>query len=996
MTEYDENFLEPACLVIPISGDGKAPLKKFGGWKSDPVFDGRQAYWEHENTVSVGDPGEYDTGAHEMVDELSAKNINAGLIDVEGTNLAVLDVDLVDDEDDANREAGRWYDAEAAWEFARSISEGTLWSSQSGGPHVPVVLTDEAYAKVFNGEYKAGYGVESIKGPAGKGYTLSPFSEDYTLEQKGGAPVLGLDELGELDAFEESETGSVMAMDPADFEPVLARDEAHALNSTDDMDVLFSAINQLHPTDLKLRSERTDARGDGVIEYDQSWRPTETGSSLQWLPDKGVWYDHSAGKGMFADKLVALEEGIVSEPHDELSGQDWWDAVDKLRQRGAPVPEFVRDTFSDDTDRTPQVVDKSYDRNAGAKAHSSHRRVMSASKKLLSEPFDNDMEVEIPMRAGKTGRFAEGACQGDRRLHVTPNKTQAREAAREYGPEDQRETIPSTDSWLADEDQVGEQVAAEFKGLIHGDFTAAMARAYLMQKYDLEEPDVEPYFEQYEEDPTESLILTSPGVEAVQHWNEAVDTIAWDDVHPLLHYTNTFRLSDTDYGNGERAQLDKLVRALPVPARTLDELLEDRDQCEYVADDVTLVSSPSPDEEHQFNLMALSTRSKNVSKKTWYQLLVVIEHETGVDATGPEVAQITRRDDDRYIWVENPMIPSDVNMVIMSGDQAPKLTEKWGEIVGRDFESFQFADHTLEGYWRYHQHNVVVADSIENTRSGGNVNPGRSERLEDFTRESFGELGPISSIDSIQAYRERGYESGEVRAAGDKMHFGVVRGNSRFDDRRLLVVHGASHWPNFVEDMCALLDENVELVQEGSDPLEARDPETGDINETGQSLLLWMRQADVTQACARAGSDVDGPTVVVVGTRHVGRQFNAYDISDEVELLNEAESETVEAVRRGHDTIAGVAEARGVTEQAAGHVLNTLAERGVLEKDEYAGDYGTHEYEGTDNKYSFSIPSQNWDAHMAPLADFVSREVDEAPEPSPEDSMEQLELPGLS
>jgi len=968
--------------------DGKAPTQSFGGWnvETGPVPGGKQACWDHEGTWDIG-----DVELRELAESLQESNRTAFLLDIDGANLLILDHDV--DEETDKPENGKWGSAQELEEYIADTFPGqTTWGSQSGGIHVPILLTDEAYESVFNNEWQAGYGVDALKGPAAKGYTAAPLSPGYSVLTKGGMPLLDVDDLEDADFIKRSgTTGS--AADPADFEATVDRETAHTTESTDDMDMLLSAINQLRPSDFRMKSTRTVERVDDVIAYDQSWRSTETGTSLQWLPDEGIFYDHREGKGMFADKLVALEEGLINSPHDKLSAGDWWEAVDLLRERGAPVPEW--DGAQDDPfsgDGVPQTVSNGYDQTPDARSHEAFRRVKRVTDETLLNPFDDNYDLEIPMRAGKSGKFAEGASQSDRRLHVTPNKDQARDSAREYGPNDQRETIPSTDSWLADEDQVGEVVANEFMHLIVAGFQAARARAYLMQRYDIEAPDVEPYFEQYEEDPTESLILTSPGVEAVQHWNEAVDSIGWDDVHPAIHYSHAFRLNDNTYEDGVRPQLDKVVRALPVAARSLDELLEDTDECKYIEDDVTLVTSPHPAEEHQFNLMELA-RQSDVTMQTWKQLMAVIEHETGIDATGPGIAKIVKRDDDRYIWIEDPMIPSDVNMVIMSGDQPPDfILELWEDVTGRDFQKVRFRDETLQGYWRYHKHNVVIADAIENTRSGGNINPGRSHRLEEFARRSFPELGRLSSIDALKAFERRGYSRDEIKASGDKMHFGKTRGNSEFDDRRLLVVHGAGQWPNFVEDMCELAEEPVELVQEGAEPLEAREPGTDTIHPNGQAALHWMRQADVTQACARAGSDADGPTVVVVGTRHVGRQFNAYDVSDDVELLNEAEADTIEAVERGYATISGVASARGVTEQAAGHVLNKLAERGVLDKDEYAEENGQHGFEDTGNKYLFSVPSNDWTRHVAPLAESVSRDSIETPEVEMSDPMEQLTL----
>jgi hypothetical protein len=182
------------------------------------------------------------------------------------------------------------------------------------------------------------------------------------------------------------------------------------------------------------------------------------------------------------------------------------------------------------------------------------------------------------------------------------------------------------------------------------------------------------------------------------------------------------------------------------------------------------------------------------------------------------------------------------------------------------------------------------------------------------------------------------------------------------------VVHGSSHWPDFVEDMALVCGHEVELEQEGSEPLKAAGDD--EAAEVGGALLAWMKQADATQAAARIGSAAQGPSVVVCGTRHIGPQFDSYDITDDVRLLTEAEADTLDALGPGVETIGDVAEFRGVTPQAAGEVLNKLVDRGLVEKEEYALENGQHGYEGSGYTYYIPEPSNRWDRHAAPLAEF--------------------------
>ena len=340
MTEHELQEPEGGWLVTLGDldyRDGKAPTQAFGGWNVDdgPAPSGRQACWGHDGTHDLS-----DEDLSRVAEALEENGRTAFLLDIDGANLLVLDMDLDAGADDPA--AGKWGDRGNMLEFAREhFPEGTFWHTQSGGLHVPVLLTDEAYEAVFRNRFRPGFGVDALKGPAGKGYTAAPLSPGYGVERSGdGWPVLGLDDLRGSELFVEADRPAASSP-TADFEPVKSREEAHSLGSTADVQDVLDAINQLRPGDFDEGFVCHGDRGDGTVLYDPSpYRPTSTGESLAYLPERGVWYDMSLGVGMFADKLVALDEGIVSSPHDALEGGDWWEAVDELRDRGAPVPEY--------------------------------------------------------------------------------------------------------------------------------------------------------------------------------------------------------------------------------------------------------------------------------------------------------------------------------------------------------------------------------------------------------------------------------------------------------------------------------------------------------------------------------------------------------------------------------------------------------------------------------------------------------------------------------
>jgi hypothetical protein len=965
MTGWDDEPLAPGCLVTPISRDNKSPIFTFDGWDPDggAVPSGRQANWDHESTVSVG-PG-YDYSVQDYLDRQEEHGINTALLDVDGKNLLMLDIDLVDDEADADRESGKWADADAMWDFVEGIHEGTLYESASGGAHVPLMLDDEAYEAVFNNEYRAGWGVESLKGPAAKGYTLSPFSPGYEVRSSGGCPVLSLEDLEDLDALKHVERVAADDLEETDVD--LSREEAFSLGSTDDFDEFRAAVNHVQPYDFDMDSSLTAERGDGTLLFDPAWRHSETGESLSWLPDKNMFFDLKHGKGFHADRLVALEENIMSDPFDTLDGAEWLEAVDLLRERGAPVPRY--EDSSGEARLAPLREFEGAERLDKVK----HDRVVRDLDAFMSDAIDGDHKVVSPMRSGKSGRFAAGATREHPRLIVTPNKGESRNSPREYA-DDFFETVPFTRSpWLE-----LPSFADTLEELYARGFSPGRIRSWATSHYDVDEDEYDcPYFMQYKDDVQEALVMTSPGVETVEHFNThpaGGRTIAYDDVHPLIEHTEFFSLS------AEMGAFDELVRAVDMlEADSYTELVTSEDDLRVLSRLHESSADTGEDRETQgdafdeldertdedpfaVDLCDLAASGRKVRADTLLKLKVVCEHETRVPIETPYgVHHWARHDKDRFAMFTDPLYPDECDIVVMNADHPPGLTELFFDLIGRDHETFEPSLEEKRAYWRVKNQKVLVARGIENTRSGGNVNGHASRELIDLANSAFGAThGKAAVLDSKKALEGYDYD--------DTQCFARSRGDPQFDDKNLGVVQGSSFWPDFVEDFTLMRGERVEIRQSGSDPAEVVKPD-GERSDAGQEMLHWMKQAEPTQAAGRFGSGTDDESIVVLGTRHIGPQFDAYDVTGDVHLLTTKQRLTFDLVSTGRATTATeVAEARGVSPQAAGDVLRRLADAGLLERDEYAGDGGSHEYEGSDIGFSIRNLSDTWTRHEPELS----------------------------
>jgi hypothetical protein len=121
-------------------------------------------------------------------------------------------------------------------------------------------------------------------------------------------------------------------------EPETPKAELADVETTDDVQDVHDAIQHTGPRDVSLRSTVTQERGDGSKSMDPSWARSESGTRLAQVGDG--WVYRKGMVGLDALQVVALEERIILDETDYPSGEDFWRAVDALRDRGAHIPEY--------------------------------------------------------------------------------------------------------------------------------------------------------------------------------------------------------------------------------------------------------------------------------------------------------------------------------------------------------------------------------------------------------------------------------------------------------------------------------------------------------------------------------------------------------------------------------------------------------------------------------------------------------------------------------
>jgi P4 family phage/plasmid primase-like protien len=124
-----------------------------------------------------------------------------------------------------------------------------------------------------------------------------------------------------------------------DREPETPREEIEAKSVTADVEQIYDAVSHTKPNDIRLRSSVTEERHDGSKSLDPSWESSESGTRLAEFDDH--WLYRKGNHRLDALQVVALEERIITDPADYPSGEDFVESVDKLRNRGAHIPELA-------------------------------------------------------------------------------------------------------------------------------------------------------------------------------------------------------------------------------------------------------------------------------------------------------------------------------------------------------------------------------------------------------------------------------------------------------------------------------------------------------------------------------------------------------------------------------------------------------------------------------------------------------------------------------
>lgn len=238
-----------------------------------------------------------------------------------------------------------------------------------------------------------------------------------TGQHVAGTPTTidAVDEAALEDVVDEHATRRSTNVDREDWEPDFDRDELDGMDSTSNIQAIFDAVRQVEPRDIRLRSSKTEERADGTLSFDPTFDTSRSGTRLGWDPDIG-WIYRKGDRGLDVLQVVALEERIISSVDDYPTSEDFWRAIEALRDRGARIPEYETTSSGTGAGSTQYNVEICDPPQRTAETFDREERWEEIQEQRLEAAIEDD-KLHLfgdEAGAGKTTNAALGSLQRER------------------------------------------------------------------------------------------------------------------------------------------------------------------------------------------------------------------------------------------------------------------------------------------------------------------------------------------------------------------------------------------------------------------------------------------------------------------------------------------------------------------------------------------------------------------------------------------------------
>jgi hypothetical protein len=731
--------------------------------------------------------------------------------------------------------------------------------------------------------------------------------------------------------------------DLADYEPTASTHDER----TDDIRDVLKAVDRLRPRDLRLRTSKVGADGNGWQKWDPSSYRTSSGNdSLHCPVGEAVFYDQKHGEGFGLLSLLAAEEGIISNPWDRLDGADWWDTITLAREQGAPIPEYVGGR-GEDVEHVavfpPAVRDltqaaSGWDWRHTAESGARDLSINNARERTVTAIADaytsgDRVLVEALPTMGKSYGAVKAAADTDDQVTILTGRglkeqyQQFRDWCDEHGLS--HYTLPSfkRDCDTANGEH-GEDWASTADGWynrgatpkqIHAQGEYVLGHPLPCQQHEGRRC---PYASKWDFDPDDYDVLIGHYAHAHKQKVTGGRTVVFDEFPDAYETHLGARL--------QSAVSSWLKRTDGVPFDDYTDLIEHRSDQSRHADALLWFDEHGiePDETGVFD----DTSAHATAPLAVFTLLASDDLGNGFERASLHDGALGTfdREQGNVSLLRPPNLKYASGVVALDGTPTKRMWElALGERLNHRpvLQSDERAEYVRDAL---NLNLVRTTDAVKPYNSADHVNTDQDGALLEAIREQHGERPSLITTSTAKGEYDK---AGLLNLVDETKHYGNVLGSNEFDDTRLGAVIGSNHYGDgYIKKWGAYAGEAVERNDEKGAGLS--------YGTFGDDVLTHMREHDTLQASMRFGRDGNGAVVYVhtdtlpewVPLAGEGRVLSTWSdgMRDVIEALEDLETATTAEVVE-HPAV-------DLSRQQVFKHLEGLRERGVLAREQDAED----------------------------------------------------------
>jgi len=744
------------------------------------------------------------------------------------------------------------------------------------------------------------------------------------------------------DLAEEFATVAEGTPDELIREPEKSREEIVDVETTTDIQDVLDAIQHTEPRDVRLRSTVTQDRGDGSKSMDPSWAHSESGTRLAQVGDG--WVYRKGMVGLDALQVVALEERIITSETEYPSGEDFWTAVEALRDRGAHIPELERDT---DTREDVAVLPESdslqestsgWDWRHASESDSQQLTIDDARERTVDtiadayQKGDRALVEALPTMGKSYGSTAAASITGSPVSILTgrgrkEQYDQFKEWCREHDLE--YYTLPAfTRDCDTANGEHGQEWADRVRDWynrgatpqqIHKFAEDVLGRPLPCQEHEGQRC---PYASKWDFDPDDYDVLIGHYSHAYKSKVTSGRTVVFDE------FPDAYQ---TELGRGLQGAVSYWLETTDgVPFEDYTDLLEHRDDQQRRADALLWFDEHGvePDEISVFD----DGVAHAAAPLAVFTILASEDLGNGFEQTGIEDVGtgVRNRKTDEISILRPPDLQYASGVVALDGTPTKRLWElALGERLNhrqvlQDEERAEYIQDALN------LNLVRTSEYVKPYNSADHINVDRDAALLEQIRETHGERPSLITTSTA----EHEYDAeGALELVDDTKHYGNILGSNEFKKKRLGTVIGSNHFgDHFIKKWGAFAGQSVDRNAERGADLS--------YGAFGDAVLTHMREHETLQAAMRFGRDGNGAVVYV----HTDTLPEWAPIAGEGRVLT-TWSDGMKAVLRALEDLESATTAQivahsdvNLSRQQVFEHLETLRDRGVLDREQDAED----------------------------------------------------------